>query len=503
VSEDRFEFRGELGAGGMGKVFRVLDRVRGEEVALKTLGNASGRELFRFKREFRALADLVHPNLISLFELFTVESEWMFTMELIEGTGLRTWVRPNKVLDVDRLRDAFRQIADGLCALHAARKVHRDLKPSNVMVQPDGRVVILDFGLVSDVDLRDRTHVDSAIGTPQYMSPEQADDRPLTAASDWYAVGTMLYELLAGRRPFDGPPPAVLAAKRDRDPPPVSVIAPDTPPDLAALCTALMARDPAARPDDLAVLAALGATPSPWTLRIMERVAKVEMVGRDRELAALREALAASRDHITCALVLGPCGSGKSTLLHAFCDELRAGGDAVVLEGRADLRESVPYRALDHHLDALASYLAGLPRAEADALIPPGIALVTRMFPALRRVKAAQIPIMPGELPEREDELHRRAFVTIQEMFRRVAAARPMVATIDDAQWATEPGARLITDFLQGERAPRLLMLFSHRTEDTATPVLEALSRWTGDLRRIQLPALPAVLPGGDVRAGS
>ena len=503
MTPERFEIRGELGAGGMGKVFRVLDRERGQEVALKTLGNASGRELFRFKREFRALSDLVHPNLITLYELFTVDGEWMFTMELIEGSGLRAWVRPGGKLDAERLRDGFVQLADGLCALHAARKLHRDLKPSNVMVQHDGRVVILDFGLVSDLDLRDRTHTEAAIGTPQYMSPEQAADRPLSSASDWYAVGTMLWELLAGRRPFEGPAPAVLAAKREQDPPPIGNVAPDAPADLAALCTALMARDPAARPGGDAVLAALGARPSPWTRRIRERVAKVVMVGRDRELAALREALAASREHITCGMILGPCGSGKSTLLRAFCDELRAGGEAVVLEGRADPREMVPYRALDHHVDGLASYLAGLPRADAAALMPPGIALLTRVFPALRRVKAAQAPVMPGELPDSEAELRRRAFAVLQEIFRRIGATRPLVTTVDDCQWATAPGAQLIGEFLQGEHAPRLLMLFSHRTEDADTPALQAVKGWKGDIRWFPLDPLPAVLPGGDGRSGS
>src|SRR5262245_12748361 len=163
--------RGAIGAGSMGSVYRVLDRLRGNEVAMKTLKAFGPNALYRFKREFRELCDLLHPNLIALHELYSVGEEWMFTMELLEGAvAFREWVRA----DPARLRPALIQLADGLTALHAAGKVHRDVKPSNVMVTPDGRVVILDFGLISDLTQADATHEGMAIGTPGYMSPEQA-----------------------------------------------------------------------------------------------------------------------------------------------------------------------------------------------------------------------------------------------------------------------------------------------------------------------------------------
>ncbi|MCA9680340.1 MAG: serine/threonine protein kinase, partial [Myxococcales bacterium] len=231
VDAGRFDLRDRLGAGAVGEVFRVHDRERECDVALKTVRAPSGRELYRFKREFRALADLAHPNLVQLHELYVVDDQWMFTMELVDGTPLLDRVRPGDVLDLDRLRDALYQLADGLIALHGAGKLHRDLKPANVLVEPGGRVVIVDFGLVANLDTADieHTHERAAVGTPTYMSPEQAADAPLTPASDWYAVGAMLHVALTGRPPFTGDVGEVLAAKQAGPPPPVATLAPAAP----------------------------------------------------------------------------------------------------------------------------------------------------------------------------------------------------------------------------------------------------------------------------------
>jgi serine/threonine protein kinase len=232
---DRFELRGELGSGGVGIVYRVFDRERGEEVALKTLRSRSGRDIYRFKREFRSLAELEHPNLVRLHELFSVGEEWMFTMELVDGKPFTD-------------RASLPQLVDGVCALHAAGKIHRDLKPSNVLVEAGGRVVILDFGLISDVDPHhaDRTHEHTAVGTPAYMSPEQAADLPLTPASDWYSVGTMLYEILSGKRPYAMTSYDVLVEKQLRDPPDLRTLLPGEP--LADVTMRMLARNPDARP---------------------------------------------------------------------------------------------------------------------------------------------------------------------------------------------------------------------------------------------------------------
>jgi eukaryotic-like serine/threonine-protein kinase len=521
---DRFELRGELGSGGMGVVYRVVDRVRGREVALKTLKGSGGRELYRFKREFRSLADLAHPNLVALHELYTVGDEWMFTMELVDGVPFNRWVRPlpppseEEVgeltpetgtfgtlsgttappplgkLDERKLRNALRQLVDGVAALHAGGKLHRDIKPSNVLVDREGRVVILDFGLIADVDAFhiDRTHERAAVGTPSYMSPEQAADKPLTDASDWYSVGVMLYEALTGRRPFEGPADQLLSRKQKEDPARPSDIALGVPVDLELLCMMLLTRDPVLRPDGKTVLAALGREPSAATLRIAQQAVRGPFVGRGDELANLRRAHADSRQRCVATLVLGRSGYGKTALVRAFLDEASVDGETVILEGRCFEREAVPYKALDAVIDGLTAYLVRLPRNELDKLLPADVAALVRLFPVLRRVPGMQTPTLPGALPGDPIEVRRRAFEALREILSEIAESRPVIIAIDDLQWGDIDGAWALAELIRGPNAPRMQVIISHRLEDEEGEVLDTLRRWNrGELRELIVGALP------------
>ena len=184
--------------------------------------------LFTFKREFRTLSEVVHPNLVSPYELVAEGDQWYFTMELVPGRDLLDWVRDGRdvdaviarnpvpalaeLVDEGRLRRALRQVAIGVSALHALGLLHRDLKPSNVLVRATGHVSILDFGLTVDLLERLSTQEHTA-GTLAYMAPEQMGGEPLGAPSDWYAIGIMLYEALTGRMPFGNNMRQVLFAK--------------------------------------------------------------------------------------------------------------------------------------------------------------------------------------------------------------------------------------------------------------------------------------------------
>jgi len=243
--------------GGMGVVYQAWDNERKVAIALKTLRDLDAGAIYRFKREFRAIADLVHPNLVVLHELVSESGEWFFTMELVDGVDFLRWVRPGSEthrdpttpptlpilgkstvearepkapLDERRLRDAMLQLAKGLSALHAAGRLHRDIKPGNVLVTPEGRVVLLDFGLATDLERPMTQSSDQVlVGTVGYMAPEQAAMLPCTEAADWYAVGTMLYEALTGRLPFTGSYLQVLMDKQKFEPAPPASVTPGAP----------------------------------------------------------------------------------------------------------------------------------------------------------------------------------------------------------------------------------------------------------------------------------
>jgi hypothetical protein len=492
---DRFEVLGTLGAGGMGIVYRALDRRLGREVALKTLRHADGRDLYRFKREFRSLTDIVHPNLVVLHELHTSGDEWFFTMDLVEGVPFLDWVRalaaadeptaeipiPSASLaqgdpgprsphrggrvDLDRLDAAFGQLVDGVLALHVSGMLHRDLKPSNVLVGPDGRVVLLDFGLVADVAAAgtDQTHEAAAVGTPAYMSPEQAGDEALTAASDWYAVGVMLYEVLSGRRPFEGSAGEVMQRKRLEVPPSPSELDPTVPPALSALCMRLLARAPAARPGGREILAELGREPSRATLELERSLRAAPFVGRDSELAVLRAAGDDSRRHGVAVFVRGDSGMGKSQLVRRYLDELGPG--ALVLEGRCYERESVPYKTLDTVIDALTAVLLRLDAERLGRVLPRDIAALSRLFPVLRRIALVAERSIGTPLPVDPQEVRRRAFGALRFLLGALARACPVVIAIDDLQWGDADSAVFLAELIHHPEPVPLLLVLIHRLE--------------------------------------
>jgi serine/threonine protein kinase len=204
VLPSRYQVKEELGRGGAGAVYRVYDRVAGHEVALKTLHGVPADVRLLLKAEFRALSDIVHPNLVDLHELVIEEQVCFFTMELVNGRDFASYVtalpRDGKAWQ-DRFQDVARQLALALNALHEGGKLHRDVKPSNVMVTDSGRVVLLDFGLALSSIRNTFPIPENVAGTPLYMAPEQLAGASLSPATDWYSFGLTLHEALTGRIP--------------------------------------------------------------------------------------------------------------------------------------------------------------------------------------------------------------------------------------------------------------------------------------------------------------
>src|SRR3990172_702840 len=387
----RFEVLRRLGSGGFGVVFSVHDRERDERVALKTLRWADPAAIYRLKKEFRSLADVVHPNLVGLYELIAHDEQWFFTMEHVSGVEFTEFVRTPE-LSVERLRSALRQTVEGVAAIHAAGKVHSDLKPSNVLVTPEGRAVILDFGVVGEMASGDaalETADEGAMGTAAYMAPEQVSGQA-GAPADWYALGTMLYEALTGRLPYAGTAFVILSNKHTVDPVAPQVIAPGVPADLAELCLRLLARNAADRPGYAEILRALGEQAPTSDRRPRSLDADLALVGREFQLAALTEAFTASGEGDAVSIyVQGPSGIGKSTLVQRFVDDL-------------------------------------------DRLLPADVAALTRLFPVLARVEGIEALLNTAQPAHDPVDLRLRAFGALRAMLGRIRSSRPVVIWIDD-----------------------------------------------------------------------
>lgn len=487
----RFVPRAYLGAGGFGSVWLVYDREREALVALKMMREWQPRALHRFKQEFRELAGLVHPNLVTLYELVAEEPLCFFTMEFVQGIHFLAYVCPGHeteaatvvgglhgadwqphraplrvgTLDETRLRESLWQLVAGVEALHESGRLHRDIKPSNVLIAEDGRLVLLDFGLVKPMG-SDARPGEFFVGTPQYMSPEQAMGHEVGPATDWYSVGAMLYEALCGQAPIEGITPLqVVLRKQSQDPVPVWQLNPDAPADLAAACMALLRRDPATRASGAELRGLLRPhAPSPPTARVQRSLlCATEMVGRVGQLRTLHQA--ASGEGARCVMVRGRSGMGKSLLVRTFLRQLRELQPGVlVLEGRCYEHEAVPYKALDGVVEQLCDHLererGGAVRVWLQELLGP----LVRLFPTAARLGAAHGVSWEESGAQDSEQRRLQGFEALRELLARLSRARPVVLYVDDAQWGDEDSAALLEHVLDG--SPSLLCVLAWRVED-------------------------------------
>jgi hypothetical protein len=483
---ERYELVRRLGRGGFGVVFEAIDHAQGGRVALKVLRPNRADQLYRFKREFRSLSELIHPNLVRLYELVARDQDVFFTMERIEGVTFLDHVASSP----ERARAALRQLAAGLNALHRSGVLHRDVKPSNVMVDTDGRVVLLDFGLA--VELTAGSDTAELVGTPLYMSPEQCAQEALGAASDWYAVGVMLYEALTGKPPFSGTVMDIIARKQGAPPPPPSSVVPSLPRDLDELCRDLLQREPERRPSGEEVLQRLAGDSGPLQLPAREEL----FVGRQAERASLRAAFEQSTQRRrTVTMMRGPSGIGKSTLLRRFLEDVKkARPDAVILAGRCYERESVPYKALDAVVDELARHLRRLSDVDCALVMPREAAALMQLFPVFAEVPSFQRSPTAGEI--NSAEIKSRGAAALRELLSRLADRRPVVACVDDLQWGDVDSAMLLAELVRAPDPPAVCFIISFREDEvTTSPLLQRLAQ----LRLSTLRELPVT----ELRLGS
>lgn len=246
----RYRIDGELGRGGMGVVYRGTQVTLERTVAIKMLpahlADAENRE--RFRREALTLARLAHPNIVHIYDVEDEGGHSFIMMEHVGGGSLGDRMADDAPFSAARCVEILAPILSALHAAHLAGVVHRDIKPDNILFTESGRPKLTDFGVAHMRDAGSKTRTGVMLGTPYYMSPEQAQGRRVTAAADLYAVGVVLYEMLSGRVPFTGEDPLSVALKHLQETPrPLHELRPDLPADLCALVHRALAKDPAAR----------------------------------------------------------------------------------------------------------------------------------------------------------------------------------------------------------------------------------------------------------------
>lgn len=492
VLAERFELTAVLGVGAFGEVYRAHDRKNPETpLAIKRLRHSDAQAQYRFKREFRALCEVRHPNLVRLYELFLDENGAFFTMELVAGVDFLSYTRPTGLLAVERLRPALKGLCDGVAALHAGGRLHRDLKPSNVLVAEDGRVVIVDFGLATLFQGGDGLGTELGFtGTASYAAPEQLALGKVGPEADWYAVGTMLYEALSGSLPYEGGFTALTEAKCQA-PAPLSS-QPDGLDDLRELCLELTWPDPLQRGGEGALRARLGAQGS-----VASAARELPFLGRSNELATLSSMFTAvERGGAAIALVIAPSGLGKTALVDRFVDELRANHRAIVLRSRCYVNEELAYQAIDGCIDALSHYLCSLPRAQTAAILPRDTQSLARLFPVLDRVEsiAAAPPVRSAQ--EDRASLRERAAAALRELTARLSDRTPLVLVVDDVHWDDEDSAWLLSSLFAEADPPALFLIATCRSELRAdSHLLRALANSQAASRLAQELSLSTLSP--------
>jgi serine/threonine-protein kinase len=253
----RYEVVARLGAGAFGTVYKAKDRMLGRMVAIKTIrleglaaaGSSLDELLTRFKREAMVSAQLKHPNIVTIYDIGESGGLSYLAMEFIDGIGLDRVIRDSGPLAIERAASIAAQVAEALDYAHKQNVVHRDIKPANIMLEPGDRVKVADFGIARVTNSTDAlTATGSLLGTPSYMSPEQARGHELDGRSDLFSVGCVLYELISGRRAFTGESITGLIFKViTEEPPPLAPLRPQTPPELIGVVAKAMSKAADAR----------------------------------------------------------------------------------------------------------------------------------------------------------------------------------------------------------------------------------------------------------------
>lgn len=470
----------KLGAGGMGEVFLAEDTKLNRKVALKILPAQYTRDeprLRRFVQEAKTASALNHPNIITIYDVGEENGRHFIAMEYVEGRTIH--VINSTDFSPALLAPVGRQVAAALATAHKAGIIHRDIKPENIMLRDDGYVKVLDFGLArlntpeSERDSSNATliHTQSGmiVGTPAYMSPEQANGQAVTSATDIFSLGMVFYEMVTGQKPFRAPTPVgILHAIIYEQPPPPSRLNPDLSPAVELLILRMLDKNPLLRPTASEVAAALAATrdsislsspelslppPSAFTYR--------HSVGREQERDKMRHAFQLAnvgRGMMLC--ITGEAGLGKTTLVEDFLTEiLQENPTCQIARGRSSerLAGAEAYLPFLEALESLSRSAANPSVAQALKALAPSwyVQLNTSLDSSIERAMA--------ETPAASQERMKREIVAfLQEISRDT----PLILFFDDLHWAGASTIDIIAYLATKLAAMRVLILTTYRPSD-------------------------------------
>lgn len=460
----RYQVRGQLGTGGMGHVYRVYDPINQRELALKELKFSYPRALHYFKREFRAVARLSHPHLVNLHDLYHEDESYFYTMELVEGQDIYQYVNQNNQVVKDpkflaqgtrleRAFQAFTQLLQALDYLHSHGCIHRDIKPANILVDQRGKVRLVDFGVIKEeIPGGEGQSLSQVFGTSTYFSPEQSLSSHVTSATDIYAAGVVLYELLVGVTPFEGTHEEVCEMHRSKPVTPVLERVPNTHEKLAWVCQEMLAKEPARRPSTREILEFLNVS-------IIESIPKrvSEFIGRAQERELLHRSLDDVRQGQGRLVILeGEEGVGKQALIEAFCQEARL-FDASCFLGACVQRDHVNFRGIDTVVERLAEAY----RRQ--------VARILRKLPNRERAGLLEAFSFLGELLPTElhavGEVNSGPSLGLFTLLRYLSEQRLLVLVIEDIHIADDQALDLLEALQAGGRFPPILMILTYCPE--------------------------------------
>jgi predicted ATPase len=479
-------------------VYRANDLLLQRDVALKLLPQAEldAEARDRLLHEARSAAQLNHPNIVSVFDAGEAENRQFIVMELVEGPSLLEH-RPDSFSEIISIA---RQVCAALEHAHAHGVIHRDLKPGNILISPDGTAKLTDFGLARSPASHITVEGD-IVGTVFYLPPEQAMGKPVDARTDLYALGVVLYELVAGRLPFIADQALAVISQHLFAPlVPPSTYRPDLPPAFEKIILKLLAKNPQERfasasevivkLDEVETLAGMPeqlpvekAQPAEAVL-LLEKLVRGRLVGRQPELAQLKDLWKHVRQgHALLVLLSGEPGVGKTRLAHELLVYARLNGAPALQGGCYEYEATSPYLPVS---EALREWVGEQNPLALQAQIGPLAPELARLAPEIEDKIGSLAP--NPKLPPNEERL--RLFDHVARLLQNLASQRGLLLFIDDLHWADQGTLALLHYLMRNLRNVPVMILAAYREIelDRNHPLSDALVEWNRERLAMRLP---------------